>query len=56
MGAAAARVQEMVDENRIVMLESDVKRVFTDIGEIKGTIKALEGKVQAVDVIVAFHS
>jgi chromosome segregation ATPase len=49
MGAAAARVQEMVDENRIVILESDVKHVFTDIGEIKGTVKALDSKVQALD-------
>lgn len=49
MGAAAARVQEMVDENRIVILESDVKHVFTDIGEIKGSVKAVENRVEALD-------
>ena len=49
----------MVDENRIVMLESDVKHVFTDIGEIKGSVKALDGKVQVLDGKVqalALHS
>ncbi len=46
MGAAVARAQEVVSEDRIVALESDVKRAFTDIGEIKGSVKALEGKVQ----------
>jgi len=52
MGTAAARVQEMVDENRIVILESDVKRVIIDTGEIKGSIKALDGKVQVLDTKV----
>src|ERR1700741_217261 len=52
MAAAVARVQEMASADRIVTLESDVKRVFTDVGEIKGSVKELDSKVQALDIHV----
>lgn len=49
MGAAAVRVQEMVSEDRIMTLESDVKRVIIDTGEIKGSVRALEGNVKVLE-------
>jgi predicted RNase H-like nuclease (RuvC/YqgF family) len=49
MGAAVARVEEMMGEDRMVTLESDIKRVFSDIGEIKGSVKFLEVKVEVLD-------